>query len=45
VNNTGQERAGCFLYVLLDMYVLLGLLQVYWFGFAMLPNILEKLEN
>jgi hypothetical protein len=46
-NLAEQYRPGkaWFLYVFLAMDIVLGLLQVYWFGFAILPKILEILQN
>mmetsp|Transcript_32061 Transcript_32061/g.48420 ORF Transcript_32061/g.48420 Transcript_32061/m.48420 type:complete len:284 (-) Transcript_32061:55-906(-) len=39
------ERVSWFLIVFLGMNVILGLLQVYWFGFGIVPKILEILEE
>jgi hypothetical protein len=39
------RSAAWFLYIFLAMDVVLGLLQVYWFVFGMLPKIVEILEG
>jgi len=39
-----EGQSAWFLYLFLFMDVALGLLQLYWFGFGMLPKILEIVQ-
>ena len=44
-NDDYRKEQTVFIYVFLALDVILGLLQVYWFGFGIVPKIMEVLSD